>query len=458
MAQANLFDELVSAASYLLGAHGPALPATLRSFAPADTSIHFFLQLALILLACRITGWLMRTYLGQPQVVGEMIAGIVLGPSLFGLVLPDLQARLFPPESKAILYALGQFGIGLFMFLVGTRLRTDMFRARLRNAAGISVVGMIVPFLAAMAITPLLMGTPGLFAPGLSQGQAMLFLGACIALTAFPMLARIIEERGLTDSPIGTLALAAGAFDDACSWCVLAIVLASFGGGAGIAILTIGGGLAFALFMLLFAGRLLAPLGRIVEAEGRLSHAMLAIILMLFCVSAFLMDAIGLHAVFGGFLLGVALPRGRLTEEIGRKLEPVTVVLLVPIFFAYSGLNTRLDMMISLPLLLVTLGILAVSIASKFGACWAIARLNGEDNATALGLGALMNARGLMELIIINIGLQKGLIGPPLFSMLALMAIVTTMMTGPLFDRVYGRKARAMGAVQKSPSAPPLAT
>jgi Kef-type K+ transport system membrane component KefB len=259
------------------------------------------------------------------------------------------------------------------------------------------------------------------------------------------MLARIINEHGLNNSALGTLSLTAGAFDDAVSWCVLAIVLATFGGGPGVAVLAIGGGLAYAAFMVLFGKRLLAPLGRAVEAKGEMSMTVMAITLALFCLSAFLMDAIGIHAVFGGFLLGAFMPRGLFVEELKKKIEPFAVVLLLPMFFTYSGLNTRMDMVNSLPLLMIALGILAVSILAKFGACWAAARLSGEDNRTALGIGALMNSRGLMELIIINIGLQKGVIGPTLFSMMVLMAIVTTMMAGPLFELVYGRKARESG-------------
>jgi Kef-type K+ transport system membrane component KefB len=157
------------------------------------------------------------------------------------------------------------------------------------------------------------------------------------------------------------------------------------------------------------------------------------------------MDAIGIHAIFGGFILGVVMPRGLFAEELKKKIEPLAVILLLPMFFTYSGLNTRMDMVNSVPLLLIALGILLVSILAKFGACWAAARLSGEDNRTALGIGALMNSRGLMELIIINIGLQKGIIGPTLFSMLVLMAIVTTVMATPLFELVYGRKARETG-------------
>ncbi|KQN40921.1 potassium transporter [Sphingomonas sp. Leaf407] len=444
-------DSLGRTASGLLSAHGPATPATAQSYAPGDFSVHFFLQLAVILIACRVVGWLGKKLLAQPQVVGEMIAGVVLGPSLLGLFSPDLQAAIFPKETKNVLYAGAQLGVGLYMFLVGTTLRLDHFKSKARSASFVSLAGIVAPFGIAVLITPMLLGVPDLFTPGISQSNATLFLGACIALTAFPMLARIINERGLADSALGTLSLTAGAFDDAVSWCVLAIVLATFGGGAGVAILAIGGGLAWALFVLLAGPRLLAPLARMVERDGELRIPVFALVMIAFCVSAFLMDVVGIHAIFGGFILGAVMPRGLLTEEIRRKLEPLTVVLLLPMFFTYSGLNTRMDMVNSPGLLLIAFGILVASILAKGGACYLAARLSGEDNRTALGIGALMNSRGLMELIIINIGLQKGIIGPTLFSMLVLMAIVTTMMASPLFELFYGRKGRESGELAALP-------
>jgi Kef-type K+ transport system membrane component KefB len=446
-----MLNEMGAAIGDVLNPHGPAVQAA-KSFAPSDYSIHFFLQLAVILLACRVVGWAGKRFLNQPQVVGEMIAGVVLGPSLLGLFFPDLQAAIFPKETRGVLYAGAQLGVGLYMFLVGLTLRLDHFQTKARSAAMVSAAGIAMPFLLAVLITPLLLKVPGLFAPGISTGSATLFMGACIALTAFPMLARIIHERGLADTALGTLSLTAGAFDDAVSWCVLAIVLATFGAGAGVAILAIGGALLYAVFLILFGKRLLAPLGRAVEARGEMSMTVLSITLMLFCLSAFFMDAIGIHAIFGGFILGVFMPRGLFVEELKRKVEPLAVVLLLPMFFTYSGLNTRMDTVSSLPLLLIALGVLAVSILAKFGACWAAARLAGEDNRTALGIGALMNSRGLMELIIINIGLQKGIIGPTLFAMLVLMAIVTTVMATPLFEAVYGRRARASGELGHVPA------
>ncbi len=441
----EIWDSTVEAITGVLDPHGPAVEASSNSFTPSDFSVHFFLQLAIIIITCRVVGKLGQKFLGQPQVVGEMIAGVILGPSLFGLLLPGAQAAIFPGPTKNILYSGAQLGVGLYMFLVGTTLQIGHFKSKAKSAVSVSVAGIIVPFLIAAAITPFLLTVPGLFMPGISQANATLFMGACIALTAFPMLARIINERGLSNTSLGTLTLTAGAFDDAVSWCVLAVVLATFGAGPGIAVLAIGGGISYAAIILLLGPKLLAPMGRMVEREGEMSMTILGITLALFCLSAFIMDAVGIHAIFGGFILGVVMPRGLFSEELKKKIEPLAVVLLLPMFFTYSGLNTRMDMVNTLPLLAIALGILIVSIIAKFGACYLAARVAGEDNRTALGIGALMNSRGLMELIIINIGLQKGIIGPTLFSMMVLMAIVTTMMAGPLFELVYGRDARKSG-------------
>jgi Kef-type K+ transport system membrane component KefB len=416
----------------------------------AGLSITFFLQMAIILVTCRVIGWLGQRYLKQPQVVCEMIAGVLLGPSLFGLVAPEWQKAVFTPENKGVLYVGAQFGVGLYMFLVGLGFRTDHFKANAHKAASVSIAGMLVPFLVAIAITPWLMTVPGLFSATASRFDATLFMGAAIAITAFPMLARIIHERGLSHTALGTLSLSAGAIDDATAWCVLAIVLASFGSaGAGVAYLAIFGGIAFALFMILVMPRILAPLARRAERAAALNkpldHTVFAIVIALFMLSAYTADRIGLHAVFGGFLLGCVMPRGVLANELRKQLEPFTVIVMLPMFFTYSGLNTQLTLVADPHLLLVALAVLACSIFAKFGACWAAARLSGQDNRTALGIGALMNSRGLMELIIINIGLQAGVIGPALFSMLVLMAIVTTLMATPLFEFVYGRKARETG-------------
>lgn len=425
---------------------------------PAELSVAFFLQMAIIIAACRGVGWLAQRYLGQPQVVGEMIAGVILGPSLFGLFAPDLQAFLFPKDSKPILFVGAQMGVGLYMFLVGLGFQAGHFRSNARSAAAVSLSGMAAPFLVAVAMAPWLIGL-GLFGEKIDTFQATLFMGAAISITAFPMLARIIHERGISGTPLGTLSLSAGAIDDAGAWTVLAIVLASFGDGPMVAIKAIAGGGAFAVLMLTFGPRLLAPLGRIAEREGKLGPGLLGACLLLFMLCAWAMDAVGIHAVFGGFILGAVMPRGLLSRELKRQLEPFAVVVLLPMFFTFSGLNTQLSMVNNLGLIAVTLVILVGSILAKGGACWAAARLTGQDNPTALGIGALMNARGLMELIIINIGLQRGIIGPALFSMLVLMAITTTLMASPIFEWVYGRKARErgeLGGLDEGADEPPL--
>ena len=404
-----------------------------------------------ILAACRLCGWVVRRWLRQPQVIGEMIAGVILGPSLLGTVAPEMQQFLFPPGSKPLLNAVAQIGIAIYMFLVGLDFRSDDFRSNAPSAVAISVSGIAVPFLIAIVATPWLMQQPGLFTAGVSTYNATLFLGAAIAITAFPVLARIIHDRGLSGTIIATQALSAAAIGDAVAWCVVAVVLASLGAGAGIAWLAIVGGMVLAALLILLGPRLFAPLGRLAEREHEagqaLSPGVLAAALMLCTLSAWVSEVIGLHAVFGAFLIGAAMPRGVFAQRLRQLLEPFTLVFLLPVFFTYSGLNTRLTMVDTPELLWIAAAILGASIFAKFVACWAAALIAGQGNRRALGLGALMNARGLTELIIVNIGLSAGIIGPALFSMLVLMAIVTTLMASPLFELVYGRNARARGEI-----------
>jgi Kef-type K+ transport system membrane component KefB len=414
-------------------------------------SVLFFLQMFVILAVCRIVGLAARR-IGQPQVVGEMIAGVLLGPSLLGLLFPGLQTQLFPKESLKFLYIGAQMGVGLYMFLVGVDFKTELFRSRIKSAAAVSVSGMVVPFAFGAVLAMWLLRVPGIFSEKATIFEAMLFLGAAMSITAFPMLARIIYERGLTGTSLGTLALAAGAIDDAAAWCVLAIVLASFGAGPLVAIKAITGGIAYGVFVLTVGRKLLARLGAAAERAGTITPALLAITLMLFSLGAWFTDSIGIHAVFGGFLLGVAMPRGLFARELQKQLEPFAVVFLLPMFFTFSGLNTRLDMVSSPQMLLIAVVVLAAACLGKGGACWAAARLNGEDHRTAMAVGTLMNSRGLMELIIINIGLQRGVIQPGLFAIMVLMAIITTLMASPVFEWVYGREARKTGLLAVSPA------
>jgi len=411
---------------------------------PGELSTAFFLQMGVIIIACRLIGWAAHRWLGQPQVVGEMIAGVLLGPSLLGWIAPGLEASLFPAESKKILYAGAQLGVGLYMFLVGLTFDRAEFGRSMKKAAAVSLGGMAAPFVAAAALVPWMIG-PGmahrdLFMPGVGAGQASLFLGAAIAITAFPMLARIIHEHGLTSTRLGTLSLAAGAIGDAGAWVVVALVLASLGAGPAVAIKAAGGGLAFAFVMVVIAPRVLLRLNALV---GRGDNEMLtAIALALFVLAAWAMDAAGMHAVFGGFLLGTAMPRGAVADGLRARIEPFATCFLLPIFFTYSGLNTQLQVLGQMGLIGITLAVLAAAILAKGGASYLAARAVGESHRDALGIGALMNARGLMELIIINIGLTHAIIGKSLFAMLVLMAIVTTLLASPLFELSQRRRAK----------------
>jgi Kef-type K+ transport system membrane component KefB len=411
----------------------------------SQLSVYFFAQAALIIAASQGVGRIARR-LGQPQVVGEMIAGVLLGPSLFGLLAPEWQQALFPKETKGTLYVAAQLGVGLYMFLVGLEFRSDHFRQRARSAVSVSVAGIAAPFALAFALAPWLHSVPGLFPARTQPFEAALFMGAAIAITAFPMLARIIHERGLAGTLLGTLTLTAGAFDDAAAWCILAIVLASFGGSWTGAYVAIGGGVGFAIFMTTVGQRLLRRLAHHARPNAPLPSGLFATVLVLFALCAFAMDAVGIHAVFGGFLLGCVMPRGPLAEKVRESLQPFVVVFLLPMFFTYSGLNTRLDMLLDPAILAAALVILAASFGGKGVACWAAARLNGESRQDALAIGALMNARGLMELIIINIGLAAGVIETGLFSILVLMAVTTTVLATPLFNWAMRRRQEPAGA------------
>jgi Kef-type K+ transport system membrane component KefB len=405
-----------------------------RGMTTFEISVRFFLQLALVLVACRGVSAVARR-LGQPPVVGEMIAGVLLGPSLFGLVAPTVQAWIFPSVSKAVLFAGAQLGLVLFMFCVGLEFRLDLLGARWKSAAVISVSGILAPFILGCGLAWWLMQKGGFFAPAITLGQAMPYLGAAMAITAFPMLARIISERKLSGTTEGTLALAAGAIDDAAAWCVLALVLAALAGQPAMAIWAVAGGAGFVVLL-----RVARPwLGRI-GAQWRRSdedrRAALGSVLVLLMLAAWFTDTIGLYAVFGAFFLGAAWPRGEFAEHLRGTVEPLASRLLLPLFFVYSGLNTRFDLLTNPELWLVAAVALAAAVVGKAGACYLAARACGETSRTAWGIGMLMNARGLMELIILNIGLERGLITPTLFSILVFMAIVTTLMATPLFNLV----------------------
>ncbi len=404
-----------------------------------EISIRFFLALAVILATCRAVGFLARA-IAQPQVVGEMIAGVLLGPSLLALISPQASAYLFPKEVMPVLYCASQVGLVLYMFTIGMEFDRTLLLRRATSAAAVSLAGILVPFALAVLIAFPLLREQTYFNPGVKYPQAAIFLGAAISITAFPMLARIIYERGLTGSTLGALALAAGSLDDAAAWCFLALVLAMFKNDASIAILAVLGGVAYAAFTLLVIRPALRPIARSVERHGDITPTLLGVVLVLLMLAAYTTDALGIYAVFGAFILGLAMPRGPATRAVERRIEPLTVGLLLPLFFVYSGLNTRITLVNTPELWLVALALLAVSCLGKGVACAAAAKISGEPTRDALAIGALMNARGLMELILLNIGLEHGLITPTLFSMLVIMAIATTLMATPLFNLVMGKR------------------
>jgi Kef-type K+ transport system membrane component KefB len=412
-------------------------------------AVHFLFQIAVILTLCQAVGVLARRA-GQPQVVAEMIAGVLLGPSLLGLFWPGVFTRLFPPETMKVLFPVSQLGLAVYMFIVGMEFRLDIVRRRLHSAVAVSIAGMLTPFVLGAALGFYFHHHTSLFPERTSLMEATIFLGASMCITAFPMLARIIHFKKLAGTTMGTVALGAGAIDDAAAWCLLAVVLASFDGEFSHALVNIAGGIGYVSVTLLVLRPLLARWAFGIERRRHLSDREFVVCLILLVLGAWFTDAIGLHAVFGAFVMGAAMPRGLVTSELMKRIQPLTVALLLPLFFTYSGLNTQIGLLDSAYLWGMAALVLAAAIGGKGVACWLAARATGVSNREALGIGTLMNARGLMELIIINIGLQRGIITPALFATLVIMAVVTTLMASPIFEWLVGRHGPTLesGAVE----------
>jgi Kef-type K+ transport system membrane component KefB len=400
----------------------------------------FLLQLLVVLGAAKFAGWLARKA-GQPAVIGEMLAGIVLGPSLFGWLLPSAQAWLFPAGGIGPLTGLSQLGVLLFMFAAGAEFDLSRLQGRRSLALVVSHTGIAVPFLLGVGLATLLHGT---YAPaGVGFTGFALFMGIALSVTAFPVLLRILTERGLTATPIGTIAIACAAICDATAWILLGAVVAFVQAGSLATVgISLGLGLAFAVAMVRFARPQLAHVEIAAAGQGR---AMVAMLLALLACGLFT-EVIGLHALFGAFLAGVAVSRNvALRQLVETRIEPFATVLLLPLFFASTGLVTRLDLLQGNEWWLC-LGIVGVATLGKLGATAVAARWSGLGGADSLRLGALMNTRGLMELIVLGLGLQLGLLDVRLFAILVLVAIITTAMTGPLLgaiDAVTSRRASA---------------
>lgn len=407
--------------------------------------LKLLLQLTIILVACRLVTIVGRRYLEQTDVVCEMIVGVMLGPSLFGLIAPDLQQWIFPNApillatgakipnpSMSILFAISQIGLVIYMFLIGLEFNTDLIKQRIKSAGLVSGAGILAPFTLGAAAAFLLYGKTELFQPGVTPWAAALYLGASMSITAFPMLARMLYERGIAKTSFGTLALAAGSMDDATAWCLLAIVLASLKANLSIAIFAIGGGIGYVLLSIFVGRPAFTIFTRMTNRDGGVTVQTLTLVLIVLMLGSWFTDAMGIYAVFGAFILGTAMPRGEFAQQIQERTEYLTTAFLLPIFFVFSGLNTQIGLVNTPALWGITILIIAIAILGKGIACMLAAKLAGENWRESATIGALMNARGLMELIILNIGLEQGIITPTLFTIMVIMAIITTLMASPL--------------------------
>lgn len=401
----------------------------------------FLLQLLVILLVSRVLGLVLRA-LGQPTVIGEMAAGIVLGPIVFGALFPTFAATLFEPQSLPALSALSQLGLVLFMFVVGAELRApDGIRAQLSSAGMVGILSVAAPTALGLAAAVVL--HPGLAPAGVDFWSFALFLAAALSITAFPVMARILKERGLTQTPLGRLSMASAAIADVLAWIMLAVVVTLTGTGGPAAVMKTTLGLA-ALVAVAFG--LLRPLCawllRTYTVDGRPGMMILSVLAGGAIGCAALTQWLGVHAVFGAFLFGTCVPRDeRLLQTLVERLEYPALVLLMPVFFALAGLSTTTEAFTATHLgalaLVVLVAVAGKVLGSAFGA-----RAAGMAWRDSLAVGSLMNARGLMELIVMKVGLDAGLIGPEMFTLLLVMAILTTAMTAPLLD-LFGARSRS---------------
>jgi Kef-type K+ transport system membrane component KefB/nucleotide-binding universal stress UspA family protein len=406
------------------------------------------IQIVVVIGFSRLMGAACRQ-IQQPLVIGEIIAGILLGPSLLGLILPDFKAWLFPIETLPYLDILSQIGLIFFMFLIGLELNPKYLSGQLKTAILTSHVSIIVPFslgnILALFLYPLVSTA------NVSFTAFALFLGAAMSITAFPVLARIITENNLQATKLGTLALTCAAVDDVTAWCLLALAIAVARTG------TIAGAFPTIVLSIVYIA-LMVTLGRKVlqillvhyKRTGRLSQLTLAGIYMAIVISALITELIGIHFIFGAFLLGAVMPKNAgLVKELAEKTEDFVLIFLLPIFFAYSGLRTEVGLLNRPELWLLCGAIFAVAVTGKFVGTYVAARASGINNQEASALGWLMNTRGLTELIVLNIGLSLGVITPLLFTMLVIMALATTFMTSPLLEWTYPKDKIRLDIVEQ---------
>lgn len=390
-------------------------------------------QIVTIIMAAKLFGWFCKR-IGQPTVIGEMIAGIVLGPSLLGMYFPEFSAILFPAQSLGNLQFLSQIGLILFMFIVGMELDLKMLRQTTNDAIIISHASIIIPFAMGMGLA---YGIYESFAPeGIQFVSFALFMGIAMSITAFPVLARIVQERGITKTRLGTIVITCAAADDITAWCILAAVIAIVKAGSVVSSLyTILLALVYVLFMLKFVKPFLARIGNIYTSKQSLTKPITAIFFLTLILSSYATEVIGIHALFGAFMAGAIMPENvKFRMLFIEKVEDVALVLLLPLFFVFTGLRTQIGLLNDPGLWKLTGIIILIAVAGKFVGSAMAARFVGQNWKDSLSIGALMNTRGLMELVVLNIGYDLGVLTPEVFSMMVLMALVTTFMTGPALD------------------------
>jgi Kef-type K+ transport system membrane component KefB len=397
------------------------------------------LQIILIIAATRSLGLVFKR-IGQPAVVGETVAGIVLGPSLLGLLFPGVFHFIFPVESLPNLRFLSQIGLILFMFIVGLELDTRLLRKQAFEAVIISHASILIPFSLGVFLSLFLYHD---YAPRQTDFYPFaLFMGIAMSITAFPVLARIIRDRKLTDSKLGILAISCAASDDVTAWCILAILIALIRSGSGMNGLVVIGMVAAYIFMMLVPVKMLLKWIQSSYEKGKIGYNTLtAIVFAVLLFSSWCTEVIGIHALFGAFLAGIVIPKNEaLQNRIIDRISDLTLVMFLPLFFVYTGLRTQAGILNTNALWTSFGFILVCAVAGKFGGSALVARALGHSWSNSLSIGALMNTRGLMELVVLNIGYDMGILSTEIFSMMVLMALLTTMMTSPVLDWIGKRK------------------
>jgi Kef-type K+ transport system membrane component KefB len=398
--------------------------------AASDTLPHVLTALAVVIVVARFFGWLFHR-LHQPPVIGEVVAGIVLGPSLLGRASPELSTFLLPPTIAPYLGVLAQVGVILYMFLVGLELDTTLLRKRTHASIAVSHASIITPF--SLGALFALWLYPRFSSNNVPFTVFALFMGVSMSVTAFPVLARILTDRKLTKSRLGAIALACAAADDVTAWCLLAFVVSFVQAEAGSVFLTVALTGGFIAAMVLFVRPLLLRFVRWHESNEYLSQNTFALVCVGLLVSSLATELIGIHALFGAFLLGAIIPHdSKLASDTVAKLEHLVIVFFLPAFFAFTGMRTQIGLVTGAENWLVCGAIIVVASLGKFGGSFVAARMTGLDWRHSASIGVLMNTRGLMELIVLNVGLDLGVLSPKLFAMMVVMALVTTFATTPI--------------------------